>query len=183
MSATSPSCWGTHFLYLSNPPSGNLLPIIPWSARPWSQQKQTSIPSQCVSILFRRNFYISSGCIESLTCFKKCFSALYLSFVWVSSVGESVVNVEYFLDISCWCSDVPDAASPRYKPLLSPDDKMLTIIGDRTLGLAMARYVYWATDLSVSSPMISDCSQFLHSQGVQQLTFITFIALFMFMFL
>ena len=27
---TSPSCWGTHFLYLSNPPSGNLLPIIPW---------------------------------------------------------------------------------------------------------------------------------------------------------
>ena len=25
-----PSCWGTHFLYLSNPPSGNLLPIIPW---------------------------------------------------------------------------------------------------------------------------------------------------------
>ena len=26
----SPSCWGTHFLYLSNPPSGNLLPIIPW---------------------------------------------------------------------------------------------------------------------------------------------------------
>ena len=30
LSATSPSCWGTHFLYLSNPPSGNLLPIIPW---------------------------------------------------------------------------------------------------------------------------------------------------------
>ena len=30
---TSPSCWGTHFLYLSNPPSGNLLlPIIPWSS-------------------------------------------------------------------------------------------------------------------------------------------------------
>ena len=28
---TSPSCWGTHFLYLSNPPSGNLLPIIPCS--------------------------------------------------------------------------------------------------------------------------------------------------------
>ena len=27
---TSPSCWGTHFLYISNPPSGNLLPIIPW---------------------------------------------------------------------------------------------------------------------------------------------------------
>ena len=27
---TSPSCWGTHFLYLSNPKSGNLLPIIPW---------------------------------------------------------------------------------------------------------------------------------------------------------
>ena len=27
---TSPNCWGTHFLYLSNPPSGNLLPIIPW---------------------------------------------------------------------------------------------------------------------------------------------------------
>ena len=26
---TSLSCWGTHFLYLSNPPSGNLLPIIP----------------------------------------------------------------------------------------------------------------------------------------------------------
>ena len=26
---TSPSCWGTHFLCLSNPPSGNLLPIIP----------------------------------------------------------------------------------------------------------------------------------------------------------
>ena len=26
---TSPSCWGTHFLYLSNPPSGNLRPIIP----------------------------------------------------------------------------------------------------------------------------------------------------------
>ena len=26
---TSPSCLGTHFLYLSNPPSGNLLPIIP----------------------------------------------------------------------------------------------------------------------------------------------------------
>ena len=25
---TSPSCWGTHFLYLSNPPSGSL-PIIP----------------------------------------------------------------------------------------------------------------------------------------------------------
>ena len=88
---TSPSCWVTHFLYLSNPPSGNLLPIIPWSARPWSQQKQTSIPSQCVSILFRRNFYISSGCIESLTCFKKCFSALYLSFVSVSSVGVRVL--------------------------------------------------------------------------------------------
>ena len=33
-SFTSPSCWGTHFLYLSNHPSGNLLPIIPWSA-PW----------------------------------------------------------------------------------------------------------------------------------------------------
>ena len=32
MSATSPICWGTHFLYLSNPPSGNLLPIIPWLA-------------------------------------------------------------------------------------------------------------------------------------------------------
>ena len=32
LSATSPSCWGTHFLYLSNPPSGNLLPIISWSA-------------------------------------------------------------------------------------------------------------------------------------------------------
>ena len=29
---TSPSCWGTHFLYLSNPPTGNLLPIIPWVA-------------------------------------------------------------------------------------------------------------------------------------------------------
>ena len=28
-SITSPSCWGTHFLYLSNPPSGNLHPIIP----------------------------------------------------------------------------------------------------------------------------------------------------------
>ena len=28
---TSPCCWGNHFLYLSNPPSGNLLPIIPWS--------------------------------------------------------------------------------------------------------------------------------------------------------
>ena len=27
---TSPSSLGTHFLYLSNPPSGNLLPIIPW---------------------------------------------------------------------------------------------------------------------------------------------------------
>ena len=27
---TSANCWGTHFLYLSNPPSGNLLPIIPW---------------------------------------------------------------------------------------------------------------------------------------------------------
>ena len=27
---TSPSCWRTHFLYLSKPPSGNLLPIIPW---------------------------------------------------------------------------------------------------------------------------------------------------------
>ena len=27
---TSPSSWGTHFLYLSNPASGNLLPIIPW---------------------------------------------------------------------------------------------------------------------------------------------------------
>ena len=27
---TSPR--GTHFLYLSNPPSGNLLPIIPWQA-------------------------------------------------------------------------------------------------------------------------------------------------------
>ena len=27
---TSPGCWGTHFLYLSSPPSGNLLPIIPW---------------------------------------------------------------------------------------------------------------------------------------------------------
>ena len=27
---TSPSCWWTHSLYLSNPPSGNLLPIIPW---------------------------------------------------------------------------------------------------------------------------------------------------------
>ena len=26
---TSPSCSGTHFLYLSNSPSGNLLPIIP----------------------------------------------------------------------------------------------------------------------------------------------------------
>ena len=33
LSATSPSCWGTHFLYLSNPPSGNLLPIIPWPGR------------------------------------------------------------------------------------------------------------------------------------------------------
>ena len=30
---TSPSCWGTHFLYLSNPPSGNLLPIIPCYTR------------------------------------------------------------------------------------------------------------------------------------------------------
>ena len=29
---TSPSCWGTHFPYLSNPPSGNLLPIIPFHA-------------------------------------------------------------------------------------------------------------------------------------------------------
>ena len=48
--------------------------------------------------------------------------------------------------------------------LLSPDDKMLTIIGDKTLGLAMARCVYWAKDLSVSGPMISDCSQYLHSQ-------------------
>ena len=27
---TPPSCWVTHFLYLSNPPSGNLLPMIPW---------------------------------------------------------------------------------------------------------------------------------------------------------
>ena len=24
------SCWGTHFLYLSNPPSASFLPIIPW---------------------------------------------------------------------------------------------------------------------------------------------------------
>merc|ERR1719225_1857731 len=24
------SCWGTHFLYLSNPPSGIPVPIIPW---------------------------------------------------------------------------------------------------------------------------------------------------------
>ena len=31
---TSPSCLGTHFLYLSNPPSGNLLPIIPWHGAP-----------------------------------------------------------------------------------------------------------------------------------------------------
>ena len=29
-SASSTSCWGSHYLYLSNPPSGNLLPIIPW---------------------------------------------------------------------------------------------------------------------------------------------------------
>ena len=26
---TSPSCWGTHFLYLSNPPAGIPVPIIP----------------------------------------------------------------------------------------------------------------------------------------------------------
>ena len=133
----------------------------------------------CFDTFSKEFLYFLIGCIESLKYFLKMFSALYLSFVSVSSVN--VVNVEYFLDISCWCSDVPDAASPRYKPLLSPDDKMLTIIGDRTLGLAMARYVYWATDLSVSSPMISDCSQFLHSQGVQQLTFITFIALLVFL--
>ena len=29
MSSISPSCWGTHFLHLSNPPSRNFLPIIP----------------------------------------------------------------------------------------------------------------------------------------------------------
>ena len=28
---TSSSCWGTHFLYLSNPPAGIPVPIIPWS--------------------------------------------------------------------------------------------------------------------------------------------------------
>merc|ERR1711876_40535 len=29
MSATSPnSCWGTHFLYLINPPSGSLFPLF-----------------------------------------------------------------------------------------------------------------------------------------------------------
>ena len=38
---TSPSCWGTHFLYLSNLPSGNLLPIIPWTG------VLVSIVSQC----------------------------------------------------------------------------------------------------------------------------------------
>ena len=27
---TSPSCWGTHFLYLSNPPSVSFLPILLW---------------------------------------------------------------------------------------------------------------------------------------------------------
>ena len=45
---TSPSCWETHFLYLSSPPSGNLLPIVPWlrvihwysSASEYSKQKQ-----------------------------------------------------------------------------------------------------------------------------------------------
>ena len=30
-SATSPSCWGTHFLYLSNPPSLSFLPILLWT--------------------------------------------------------------------------------------------------------------------------------------------------------
>ena len=29
---TSPSCWGTHFLYLSNPPAGIPVPIIPCPA-------------------------------------------------------------------------------------------------------------------------------------------------------
>ena len=38
---TYPSCWGTHFLYLSNPPSGNLLPIIPCSRHTQLQTRTT----------------------------------------------------------------------------------------------------------------------------------------------
>ena len=47
---TSPSCWGTHFLYLSQPPSGNLLPIIPcvglliqWALPAWVRIPSSSI--------------------------------------------------------------------------------------------------------------------------------------------
>ena len=126
-----------------------------------NKNKLQSHPKQCVSILFQRIFYfLRLQWKFDISILKNVFPL----FIWVlyQSAVVSVVNVEYFLNISCWCSDVPDTALPRYKPLLSPDDKMLTIIGDKTLGLAMARCVYWAKDLSVSGPMISDCSQYIY---------------------
>ena len=36
---TTPSCWGTHFLYLSNPPAGIPVPIIPWVVAAFNQEK------------------------------------------------------------------------------------------------------------------------------------------------
>ena len=44
---TSPSCWGTHFLYLSNPPSVSFLPILLW-CRQWIHPPGGT-PSRCRS--------------------------------------------------------------------------------------------------------------------------------------
>ena len=48
---TSPSCWGTHFLYLSNPPSGNLLPILPWCKSYYQKTNPFPVFPPLISVL------------------------------------------------------------------------------------------------------------------------------------
>ena len=51
-----------------------------------NKNKLQSHPKQCVSILFQRNFLFPQAAVEVWHIYlKKCFSALYLSFVSVSS--------------------------------------------------------------------------------------------------
>ena len=70
---TQPSCWGTQFLYLSNPPSVNILPILPWShlsgllrskkrLSPWCFLKLLGVTSSCLQWLVVWPMCLTRGC-------------------------------------------------------------------------------------------------------------------------
>ena len=88
---TSQCCWGTHFLYLSNPPSGNLLLIIPWGRGTFSKYcenyAKNSMTPEMVSP--------PSLCATSRASSRCCPRCSRLIRSW-----------------GCWCSSSPSPSSP-----------------------------------------------------------------------